>query len=273
MTSCVHACSAVFFFITYIAPLILMHNIVHSGWRPTVLNVVSVFVEAIVIIGVCMSVCLHRFCAHRAFKTSRITQAIIVLCGCFAYQGNPIWWASKHVKHHKYCDLPQDPHSWKQTSFTYAFVGWTINPTEMAIEDDYVKHLKTYPELRVIGAMWWVWALMAAFTVSAFFGNAHTVVYVTTPMLLARLITLLFNVEYHPPERQSRFDASCRALDVPRILGNCVGESCHADHHSHPSRAKRPSGGFPYADLPYWIVIKPMLLLGLAWSPVDRSHS
>ena len=261
---------SVFVFVaTYAIPPVLVQTLLASGWRPTLANAGCTCLETIVIIGWCMSVCLHRYCAHRAFKTSRPVQALIVLGGCFAYQGNPIWWASKHLRHHKYCDLVQDPHSWKQTNFFYAWVGWTMNPAEMRVDDQHVNHLNGYLELRVIGSLWWVWPLLVAFAIRVYFGAAQMVVHATTPMFLARMITLLFNVEYHPPHRQSRFDAACVALDIPRILGNCVGESCHADHHAHPTRARRPSGGFPYADVPFWTVIKPLLATGLAWSPTN----
>ena len=210
-----------------------------------------------------MSVCLHRYCAHRAFKTSRVFQAILVFVGCFAYQGNPLWWASKHSRHHKYCDLSKDPHSWQQTNFMYAWIGWTVNPDEMSIDEVHVTYLTGFMELRVIGLLWWLWPMILAMIVNNYYGFACAVAFVTTPLFLARIITLLFNVEYHPPAHTSAL--TCRALDIPRILGDCVGESCHADHHAHPTRAKRPSCGFPYADLPYWFVIKPLSVVGLVW--------
>jgi stearoyl-CoA desaturase (delta-9 desaturase) len=266
-----HEWSALFFAITYLIPPLLIVKLASSGWYPTCTQIALVFAETVCIIGGCMSICLHRYCAHRAFKASRFTQAIIVTCGCFAYQGNPIWWASKHRRHHTYCDSHQDPHSWAQTNGMYAWIGWTVNPSEMAIDEIHVRYLINFPELRVIGALWWLWPLLATIAMNMQCGPICTVLYATTPMFLARMITLLFNVEYHPPE--SSLAHTCRALNIPRILGDCVGESCHADHHSYPMRAKRPSGGFPYADLPYWVVIKPLLLLGLAWSPVDNYKS
>lgn len=262
--------SALFFIITYFIPPILWVTLMVSGWMPTLFQTIAVFIETICIIGGCMSVCLHRYCAHRAFKTSRVMQAIIVACGCFAYQGNPIWWASKHCRHHKYCDLVEDPHSWTQTNFIYAWVGWTVNPSEMAIDDVHVKYLMSFAELHVIGGLWWLWPLIVAVVVNIHYDFMCSVVYVTTPMFLARMITLLFNVEYHPPSHVST--VACRALNIPRILGDCVGEACHEDHHSHPMRAKRPSGGFPCADLPYYVVLKPLLAIGLIWSPVDNFH-
>jgi len=61
--------------------------------------------------GFCMSVCLHRYAAHAAFKTHWATSLALGWLGCMAGQGGPIWWASKHRCHHKHCETPRDPHS------------------------------------------------------------------------------------------------------------------------------------------------------------------
>merc|ERR1712012_1336454 len=114
--------------------------------------------------------------------------------------------------------------------------------------------------------------------VKRWFGFYSMVVYAAMPMLIARIVTLVFNVEYHPPDGQKSSLAGppadtnskngkrqhpCLSIDVARVLADCVGESCHDDHHTNPCRAKRPSGGFPHHDLPYVCVIKPLLWLGL----------
>merc|ERR1740117_2085317 len=78
--------------------------------RPMTLAVTALIVMQLKI-GVCMSVCLHRFAAHAGFRCGPITRTLLGCLGCFANQGGPIWWASKHRCHHKYCDGPRDPHS------------------------------------------------------------------------------------------------------------------------------------------------------------------
>jgi stearoyl-CoA desaturase (delta-9 desaturase) len=65
----------------------------------------------------------HRFFAHSAFKTSRPARFVFSLCACLGLQFGPLWWSSKHRKHHKLCDLPGDPHSWKQSSW------WCVTST------------------------------------------------------------------------------------------------------------------------------------------------
>jgi hypothetical protein len=62
-------------------------------------------------IGFCMSVCLHRYAAHAAFRCGSCTSFALGWLGCMANQGGPLWWASKHRAHHKFCDGPHDPHS------------------------------------------------------------------------------------------------------------------------------------------------------------------
>ena len=66
----------------------------------------------------------HRFFSHAAFKTSRVWRFVLAIVTLYGMQFGPIWWSSKHRLHHKFCDTPADPHSWKQTSFFYAWWGW-----------------------------------------------------------------------------------------------------------------------------------------------------
>ena len=275
-TSLLTWCKTVLFYVSYALPVYLAAEAIRLEGRPSVLNVISAFVLTFTNVGLCMSVCLHRYFAHQAFKTSRGLQAVLAIIGCHAYQGCPIWWASKHRRHHKHCDTPEDPHSWKQTNYLYAWIGWTFNPIEHATDEEYVTKLRQFPELSFIGFFWWLWPLLTCALVYRSVGLYSMVVHASTPMLLSRVVTLLFNVEYHPPEGvETKLSVNgkggCTALDMPRLLADCVGESCHDDHHTHPKRAKRPSGGFPHADLPYWAMIYPMRRLGLVWSVCDRS--
>jgi len=48
---------------------------------------------AILKVAVCMSVCLHRYAAHAAFKCGDMTRLCLMILGCSANQGGPIWWA------------------------------------------------------------------------------------------------------------------------------------------------------------------------------------
>ena len=81
----------------------------------------SVVVMTVAKLAVCMSAVLHRWAAHGAFKCSYPVSVLLAVLGCLATQGGPIWWASKHRAHHKFCDKPRDPHCPKLRGMIGAF--------------------------------------------------------------------------------------------------------------------------------------------------------
>jgi hypothetical protein len=52
-------------------------------------------------INICMSVCMHRYASHAAFKCGRYMNIGLCILSCIANQGGPLWWASQHRCHHK----------------------------------------------------------------------------------------------------------------------------------------------------------------------------
>ena len=241
---------------SYVLPMTAIFLVLSRG-LPSVATIALTMSLTMLNIGVYMSVILHRFFSHTAFKTSRGFQFVLALYSCLAFQGGPIWWASKHRRHHAHCDTKQDPHSWAMTSHWYAWWGWTLSPREQRIDREYVENWLGFPELVLLDNMWIV--VPTLLTVLSYYalGFHDTVAFVTTPMFLSRMITLLFNCEYHPPPTPK----TCKSIDNPRILAELVGESHHDDHHTHPRRLRRPG-----LDLPYWIMIVPLLKSGLIWS-------
>ena len=43
-----------------------------------------------------MSVALHRYASHAAFKCGEGLSTIVIILGCLANQGGPLWWAANH---------------------------------------------------------------------------------------------------------------------------------------------------------------------------------
>ena len=80
----------------------------------------------------------HRFFAHNAFKVSRVTRVGVAIVACLGLQYGPCWWSSKHRRHHKHCDVDDDPHSWMRTSIWYAWLGWPMAYKEQCIDTQYV---------------------------------------------------------------------------------------------------------------------------------------
>lgn len=53
----------------------------------------------------------HRYLAHKAFRTSRAFEAVMMVCGSLAAQGPIMYWVTTHRRHHLFSDQPGDPHS------------------------------------------------------------------------------------------------------------------------------------------------------------------
>jgi len=245
--------------IQYPYPIFLAYIYVRAGQGPSVLQMAAILPTILFLIGVPMSVCLHRYFAHAAFTTTRPMQCLIGVVATFAYQGGPLWWAGKHVRHHHFCDQPEDPHSVVQQGFFYAFCGWTANPINLAERDrKFVAPHLMVPELEFLDR-YYLFPIAVAFTLlerQAGVERSFIACNVLIPMLFCRLITLLFNVEYHPAHDPKR----CKSVDNPRLLALIVGESQHDLHHKCPAKSRRNDW-----DVPYWITVAWMEKTGLIW--------
>ena len=219
-------------------PVLVAYNVAYLNFRPTYTEAFAFMPTILFLIGVPMSVCLHRYFAHAAFTTTRLGQFVVGLVSTFAYQGGCLWWAGKHVRHHHHCDQPKDPHSVVQQGFAYAFCGWTMNPINLKERDlKFVEARLQVPELFFLDKFY---LLPVAITFTALeqvlgYERPFIAYSILLPMLLCRLITLLFNVEYHPADNVKR----CKSVDNPRLLALIVGESEHDLHHKMPAMSRR----------------------------------
>ena len=76
---------------------IIYHAYIGTLHITPAMPLVAVFLMARVpFVGFGMSMCLHRYFAHGAFKTSRGVQFLLALIGSMSLQGGILWWSSKH---------------------------------------------------------------------------------------------------------------------------------------------------------------------------------
>lgn len=92
----------------------------------------------------------HRYFAHRSYKTSRPFQFLMAVAGATCMQNGPLWWAAHHRHHHRYSDTEEDVHSPIAKSVWWAHAGWILSKEYALYEEDNVKDLAKYPELRWI---------------------------------------------------------------------------------------------------------------------------
>lgn len=82
----------------------------------------------------------HRLLTHRSYRAKRGLKIALAALGSMGFQGPVIWWSSIHRKHHRYPDLPGDPHSmwvfdpdgkWTWRGVVHAHVGWLWTSTSV----------------------------------------------------------------------------------------------------------------------------------------------
>jgi fatty-acid desaturase len=226
---------------------------------------------AIVKVGVCMSVCLHRYAAHAAFKCGYFTRLFVTVLGCLANQGGPIWWASQHRCHHKFCDIPRDPHSAQLDGEEAAFAFFDFPSHQYVIEEFAPFHQDT--KLLRIMDTWSFMFVGMEFLASYYFLGMNGLFISYTSAWFCQCITLWFNVANHPAE----VVGACKAANerakpqkayppwllfdlVFPLFATVVGEKNHEHHHDHANLAKRSD-----KDLAYLFVLG-LESLGLVWN-------
>jgi len=213
-----------------------------------------------------MSLSLHRYFSHTGYKCSRLTQFGVWWLGCLASQGPPLWWASKHRRHHRHCDQEDDPHSPVQRNPMYAWVGWTYlpygeGPFGRGIDEAYVHDWLKFPELAYGENLHMVPVALCHYACYRYGGIGWAVYVSMWSGIACQLATMYFNVAFHTPEEGGHHvaDNLCHGRDIPADpLSNLLGEAYHGWHHVYPRAHHRPGW-----DLPYYIGILPALKLGL----------
>jgi stearoyl-CoA desaturase (delta-9 desaturase) len=62
-------------------------------------------------IGLGISMGYHRLHTHRGFKTYRLFEYFLAVCGTLTLEGGPIFWVATHRVHHQHSDQAEDPHT------------------------------------------------------------------------------------------------------------------------------------------------------------------
>ncbi|KAL3811509.1 hypothetical protein ACHAXA_000413 [Cyclostephanos tholiformis] len=259
----------------YLSSLLLVPPTLSTAYIPTI---GLAFFVAIWRIGICMSVCLHRFASHAAFKCGPITRLCLNLLGCAANQGGPIWWASQHRCHHKHCDMARDPHSpivhGVEKAFAFFSVGYD------GVEEEFApRHNDTW-YLRLLDTF--AFAVCSVELCLAYYLLGREGLFVSyTSMWICQAGSLWFNITNHPPHaNDSTAGGAGKVCNASNGKGRPTGwypafwfldficpyfsglasESAHADHHDHFMLAKRDE-----YDVMYHAFVRPLEMLGLVW--------
>jgi len=252
-------CSSCYNLISLVLPILMASRalFIHGSASISLVQLLLFFPITVMLIGIPMSICLHRYFSHQAFETSRGMQLVFGMISTLAFQGGPLWWACLHQRHHKNCDKQEDPHSITNDSFMYCFIGWMCSPKNYIYDPSTLDASLRTPEMILVQKFHPVFPLTICLLVENYLGYRYMLFSTLLPMLACRLITCQFNIEFHPQQDAN----NCKAIDNDRILAKIVGESHHSKHHKNPRSSRRPD-----YDVPYWLTLFWMEKIGLIWN-------
>ena len=76
----------------------------------------------------------HRLLTHGGFKTPKVVEYFLAVCGTLALQSGPIQWVTTHRIHHAYTETENDPHSPRAGTF-WAHIGWLMQGTALSHDE------------------------------------------------------------------------------------------------------------------------------------------
>lgn len=204
---------------------------------------------------------LHRYFAHRSFKTSRVFQFLLALASATAF-GDPVGFAGKHRLHHQHVDTERDVHTplhgwWSCWIGNLLDNGYTHEQILSRVED-----LQRFPELMLLHRYSKVPGLLliAVAFLAGGFSTAAIGVCLGAVMLLHQ--TSAVNYFSHKSGTR-RFDLPDQSTNNWIMGVLAYGEGWHNNHHRYPSSAR--AGFFWWEiDMFYWLIWC-LERLGIVW--------
>jgi len=215
--------------------------------------------------GLGISMGYHRLHTHRGFKTFKLFEYFLAVCGTLTLEGGPIFWVATHRLHHQHSDQPDDPHTPRVSGF-WAHLGWIIfgeahhnDTTRMARyapdlgKDGFYRRLTTYH---------WVPLTLLGFVLLAIGGWGLVNWAIFLRVVVGLHSTWLINSATHMWGRR-RFATGDDSRNNWWVALLTFGEGWHNNHHAHPTSARH---GLAWYELDVtWIELKIFEALGLVW--------
>lgn len=256
-------CYRLFRIVLNLLPLILVHLSLIALWYVDFSYWYLLLILVVTrIVGLGVTVGMHRYFSHRSFKTTRWFQFVLACAGCTALQKGPLWWAIYHRLHHKHSDTAADPHSPVVNGFLYGHCGWLF-VNDMIDPDRHIVHdLTRYPELVWLERFWLLPGILLAAACFAVGGWGGLVWGYCLSVAVIFQVTFAVNSIGHLFGRQ-RFDTGEGSRNNWVLGYLAMGDGWHNNHHRAPYSARHGFAWYEY-DLSYQ-AIRLLRFLGLAW--------
>jgi stearoyl-CoA desaturase (delta-9 desaturase) len=208
-----------------------------------------------------VGIALHRYFAHRSFKTSRFVQFLMGLSTTLTFT-DPISFAGKHRLHHRYSDRDQDVHR-PADGFWFCWFGSLIDEGYSDAEImDHARDLTKAPEL-----MWlhrWRYLPPILFSLLVWWLGGFTMVALGYFGAFALLLNFTSSVNYmcHRWGR-ARYETGDFSRNNWLVALWGLGEGWHNNHHHFPATAR--AGFFWWEFDPLYWIIKTMEFFRVVW--------
>lgn len=207
----------------------------------------------------------HRLLTHRGFKTPKVVEYFLTLCGTLALEGGHINWVVTHRIHHAHTEVPGlDPHTPREGRW-WSHMGWILTGTAQQHEDAVL--WRYAPDLMKDRVHYWINRLyfipLVLLGIILFYAGGWSMLMwgVFMRVTVGLHATWLVNSATHMwgSRRFESNDDSTNNLWVALVT---FGEGWHNNHHAHP-RAARHGVTWYELDINWW-GIRTLELLGLA---------
>jgi stearoyl-CoA desaturase (delta-9 desaturase) len=206
----------------------------------------------------------HRLLTHRGYKTPKIVEYFLTLCGMLSLEGGAINWVVTHRIHHAHTDHEGDPHTPRDGGW-WAHIGWILTGT--AQQHDKATLARYAPDLMKdkvhiwFNRLYWV-PLVLLGVALLFLGGWKMLMWGTFLRVTFNLhSTWLVNSATHMWGSR-RFETKDDSTNNWWVALLTFGEGWHNNHHAHPTAARHGLAWYEI-DLNWW-GIRTLQFLGLA---------
>lgn len=206
----------------------------------------------------------HRLLTHRGYKTPKIVEYFLTLCGTLALEAGPIAWVTTHRIHHAHTDRPGDPHTPREGTW-WAHMGWILTGTAQRYDEStcrrYAPDLMKDPVHRWFERYYYVPLIGLGALLLAIGGWPMFMWGIFLRVTFNLHATWLVNSATHMWGTR-RFDTKDDSRNSWWVALLSWGEGWHNNHHAHPTAARH---GLTWYEVDFnWWGIRTLQLLGLA---------
>ena len=230
------------------------------SWKALAVAIVLWWITAS--LGVGMG--FHRLLTHRGYKTPKVVEYFLTVCGALALEGGHIQWVVTHRLHHAHTDVPGDPHTPRDGGW-WSHIGWMLAGRAQAHDSSVVAHYA--PDLVKdrfhvwLNRLYWVPLVLLGLTLLVFGGWPYLMWAIFFRVTFNLHATWLVNSATHMWGKR-RFATRDDSRNNWWVALLTFGEGWHNNHHAYPTAARHGLAWYEI-DINWW-GIRVMQFLRLA---------